>query len=582
MRLFSPPSNTETQNRYYASELVQLREQVLRLLLVSSAIAGVFVYFFSEFTAVLQDSWLLIGLYTLLFGWLAIIAIANRLTYNFKLYSFLAIVFFLGLISLIKDGLAANGQIYFIALIVLLSLFTDNRTTIAGIALTLVSIILTGGATFFGWLPATGSSVSSSTILINWSSAALTYVLLVTVIFFSISLVVQNLERITSSQKLLSAELDIQRKEMEDHVQLRTKELQRRATQLEVASQIAHTIALEKNVEPLLHKSVNLIRDQFGFYHAGIFLLDEENEYAVLKAATGEAGSKMLAQGHRLKSGEQGIVGYVTASGEPRIALDVGADAVHFKNPMLPYTRSEMALPLKTESKIIGALDVQSEKESAFTLEDIKILQTLADQLAVALERTQLMNDLQETVEELHARFREFTQQTWETHLKKAPMKYAYHYAEGKVSQASMNLPAMKGIQVKGTSILRNLPGDEDPRKATSILAVPIKLRDQTLGTLNLRFNSPDVSPDIIGLVQSTTDRLALALENARLLEEIQSRAEQEHLVSDISSKVRSSISVDDILRTTVSELGKSLGISEVQIQLTNAEKHETSHGELQ
>jgi GAF domain-containing protein len=575
MRFFSPPSRTEAQSRYYASELVQLRERVLRILLISAAVVGVFVFFFSEFTAVLQKSWLLVGLYTLIFGWLAIIAVSPRITYNFKLYSFLTILFSLGLISLVMDGLAGGGRIYFVALIVLMSLFTSNRTTIWGTALTLASIILTGGAMVFGWLTTPGSTLSSSDILINWSSAAVTYVLLVTVIFFSISLVIQSLERTVASQKLLSAELDIQRKEMEDHVQLRTKELQRRAAQLEVASQIAHSIALEKNVEPLLRKSVNLIRDQFGFYHAGIFLLDEENEFAVLKAATGEAGSKLLAQGHKLKSGEQGIVGYVTSTGEPRIALDVGADAVHFKNPFLPYTRSEMALPLKTEGKVIGALDVQSEKESAFTLEDIKMLQTLADQLAVALERTRLMNELQESVEELHARFREFTQQTWETHLKKAPMKYAYHYTEGKVSQESMNLPTIKGVLVKGTSILRNLPGEDDPSKETSILAVPIKLRDQTLGTLNIRFNNPDVSADIIGLVQSTTDRLALALENARLLEELQERAEQEHLVSDISSKVRSSISIDDILRTTVSELGKSLGISEVQIQLRNAEKQE-------
>jgi GAF domain-containing protein len=574
MRLFSPPSQSEAQDRYYASELIQLREQVLRIILVSAVVVGVFVFFFSEFTMILQQSWILVGLYALVFGWLATIAVSNRISYNFKLYSFFAILFTLGLISLVMAGLTGDGRIYFLTLIVVMSLFAGNRTTVIGIAATFATLILIGGASFFGWLhPASSSALSSSDLLINWSTASVSYVLLVTVIFFSLSLIIQNLERTIASQKLLSAELDIQKKEMEDHVQLRTKELQTRATQLEVASQIAHSIALEKNVEPLLNKSVNLIRDQFGFYHAGIFLLDEKNEYAVLKAATGDAGSKLLAQGHKLKSGEQGIVGYVTATGEPRIALDVGVDAVHFKNPFLPYTRSEMALPLKIESRVIGALDVQSEKEAAFTLEDIKILQTLTDQLAVALERTRLMNELQESVEELHARYREFTQQTWETHLKKAPLKYSYHYAEGKVAQENMNLPSMKGVQVRGTSILRNLPNEQDPTKETSIITVPIKLRDQTLGTLNLRFNTPDVSADIIGLVQSTTDRLALALENARLLEELQERAEQEHLVSDISSKVRKSISIDDILRTTVTELGKSLGISEVQIQLTNAEK---------
>ena len=111
MRLFSPPSRAEAQNRYYASELIQLREQVLRILLISAAVIGVFVFFFSEFTAVLQKSWLLVGLYTLIFGWLAVTAVSPRITYNFKLYSFLAILFSLGLISLVMDGLAGGGRI---------------------------------------------------------------------------------------------------------------------------------------------------------------------------------------------------------------------------------------------------------------------------------------------------------------------------------------------------------------------------------------------------------------------------------------------------------------------------------------
>ena len=177
---------------------------------------------------------------------------------------------------------------------------------------------------------------------------------------------------------------------------------ERRATHLEVAAEVArHATAILDDVERLLNDTVRRISDKFGFYHAGIFLLDASRRYAVLQAASSTAGARMLRQKHRLKVGQEGIVGHVAATGEARIASDVGTDHVHYANPHLPDTRSEMALPLKVRDRVIGVLDVQSKETSTFTQSDIATLQILADQLANAIENARLYRELKQTYTDL-------------------------------------------------------------------------------------------------------------------------------------------------------------------------------------
>ena len=175
----------------------------------------------------------------------------------------------------------------------------------------------------------------------------------------------------------------------------------RRATQLAVASEVARDAAAILDVEQLLDETVRLISERFGFYHAGVFLLDDKREYAVLHAASSDGGRRMLERRHKLKVGEVGIVGFVIGTGEPRIALDVGKDAVHFANPDLPDTRSEIALPLAVRGQVIGVLDVQSTEVGAFTEGDVATLQTMADQLAVAIESARLYQMLQQEAKQL-------------------------------------------------------------------------------------------------------------------------------------------------------------------------------------
>lgn len=179
------------------------------------------------------------------------------------------------------------------------------------------------------------------------------------------------------------------------------QEAERRARLLEAAAQVGRDVTSILDLDELLHKTVDIICDAYGFYYAGIFLVVEEGEWAVLRAGYGEAGEAMLAQGHRLKVGGHSMVGAATSTLKARIALDVGEEPVHFKNPLLPHTRSEMALPLLVKDRAIGALTVQSVQPAAFSEEDVTSLQAMADQLAVAINNAQLLRDLEAAHAEL-------------------------------------------------------------------------------------------------------------------------------------------------------------------------------------
>ncbi|MBL8103783.1 MAG: GAF domain-containing protein, partial [Anaerolineales bacterium] len=192
---------------------------------------------------------------------------------------------------------------------------------------------------------------------------------------------IQRARKSEELQKIENIELDDLRASLEERVAQRTSELdsanrnnEKRAKQFEAIAQIARAISSIQGLDSILPQITQVISEQFGHYHTGIFLLDENREFAVLRAANSEGGHGMLESGHKLQVGQTGIVGYVAATGQPRIALDVGTDAVYFDNPFLPNTHSEIALPLRVGGQTVGVLDVQSETSNAFTESDIEVL----------------------------------------------------------------------------------------------------------------------------------------------------------------------------------------------------------------
>ncbi len=177
-------------------------------------------------------------------------------------------------------------------------------------------------------------------------------------------------------------------------------ESQRRLVRLEAVATVGRDATVLIDPNDLLQRVAHLISAQFGFYHVGIFLIDDRREYAVLRASNSEGGQRLLELGHKLKVGAQGMVGYVAATGAPRIALDVGEDKVHFVNVFLPHTRSEISLPMRHRGEVLGVLDVQSTEAGAFSPDDFTALQIMADQLANALVNARLYETLQRRLEE--------------------------------------------------------------------------------------------------------------------------------------------------------------------------------------
>ncbi len=353
---------------------------------------------------------------------------------------------------------------------------------------------------------------------------------------------------------------------LEQRVAEQTRDLEKRAIQLEAAAQVARGAAAIRDVKQLLDETVHLISNRFGFYHAGIFLLDAREEYAVLRAASSPGGQRMLAREHKLKVGEVGIVGYAAGTGKPRIALDVGADSVYFDNPDLPTTRSEMALPLKVRDQVIGVLDVQSTEERAFSDEDVSILQTMADQIGTAIENARLLEETQEALRELETAYSLYTQESWQGLARRSAQPLGYRYRSLGIEPAIEQAPETRQAWREGRPVMVETPATE--QSTVSRLAVPMKLRDQVVGVLNLRFDGQPASSDTISLIEQIANRLALALENARLLEETHERAERERITANITARIRASMDPQTILQTAVRELGTALGTDRTFVHL--------------
>jgi GAF domain-containing protein/HAMP domain-containing protein len=353
---------------------------------------------------------------------------------------------------------------------------------------------------------------------------------------------------------------------LEQRVEDRTKELESQSARLRMAAEIARDAASARELNELLPRAANLIASRFNFYHIGIFLLDKNKEFAVLVASPTEAGRKMIENNYRLRVGESGIVGNVSATGEPRIALNTGADIAFSNDPYLPDVRSEMTLPLKVENNIIGVLDIQSEQPQAFNEDDMAIMQVMADQLATAIERTRLLQEVERNLNELESAYGQFTRDNWKKVTDGTPTGgMGYRFDNVRLERIS-ELPALTGDALtsgpNGNSKGRS-PGKEKDRS----IAIPIKLRGQTIGVVSLKLKE-GYDHNTISIVESAAERLASAMESARLYEEARLRADREQSISRVTTAISASTGYEQILQTTVREIGSILGDTEVAIQI--------------
>lgn len=361
-----------------------------------------------------------------------------------------------------------------------------------------------------------------------------------------------------TSQELIdrNEQLRQRREELELLVGERTADLEIRTIQLQTAAEVARDATRARDLNELLNQAVDLIHERFGFHHTAFYLLDELNNSLILMAAAGKAGQEMLADTYRHDVNEDTLFGQAVINAEPRINFE--PEEV---DNLLPDSRSEVVLPLRIGERIIGVINVHSLQEAAFDEEIISILQVLADQLAVAISNTQLLQEMEHTLRELETATGRYTKDAWQKVGQRTDRPIGYR-SRGVGIEPIHHVPE-ETDEVTTTSQVADQASIETGEK----LSVPIRMRDQTIGTLSLRITEGTL-PETTALAESVAERMSLALENARLLEETQSRAEQERLLARISTRVRETLDVDSVLKNAVNEIREALELHDVMILL--------------
>lgn len=330
--------------------------------------------------------------------------------------------------------------------------------------------------------------------------------------------------------------------------------LQADMRRIEATAEVGRTITGTREVRELLDQVVNLIVGQFDYYHAQVFLIDEAGQNAVLRASTGDVGRQLLARGHRLPVGSQSVIGQVTYRGEPIIASDTDTSLVHRRNELLPNTRSEMALPLKTGGYVIGALDVQSVNPDAFTSTDVSVFQTMADQLAVAIENARLFQQARRDLDDIERLNRQLTGEAWRDY----------------VSRRGQSRPAGFATSPQGIRTLE--PGEESQGEAA--ISVPLTVRGETIGMIDIIPRDKNARPDAETqqMIEAVAERVALALDSRRLSDQAQQQAAREMILSQVSAELQATTDLDVILRVAAREASRALGTPQGFMFLTLAD----------
>lgn len=381
-------------------------------------------------------------------------------------------------------------------------------------------------------------------------------------------------------------------------------ESKKTALQFETAAEIARDISSSLELDELLQKAVELIRSRFDFYHAAIFLKDLPGEYVVIREATGEAGAQMKRAGHKLSVGAKSVVGFVAGKGEPLIVNDTARDATFYPNPLLPETHAEAAIPLKVGERIVGVLDVQSVQAYAFAEENLRTLQILADQLAIAVVNTELFAETQEHLAQHRLLHHITTTAASGTTLDEAlqsavnglqvtlggdrvsilladrekkilEVKAAVGYAS---NVFDLRIPLGNGITgwaathrrtLRISDVLQDTRYIEGSPNTRSEMAIPLLYRSELLGILNVESEQfaayAESDEELLGTLGGS---LAAIIANARLLEQIRAQAERERILFEIADKIRRTTDMETIIATTASELTRAVGATGARIKL--------------
>jgi GAF domain-containing protein len=531
------------QNRLVKEDLSQevWKEKFLQRILILTAIVGLFVLIpavFGTTDLVLQSVY--VGVFVFL-----VVMTLTPLPYIVKAIGFVLLPLILGFASLSETGIRGDSLFFFLAFVTYSSLLIGSRAGIASITITEFIIIGMGYLILNDYITLTDTEAFAGDLL-DWETAALSQLLISMVIMSALRMLNENFEKTHQRAITMQQSQFVSQKELEARIAERTQQLSRRTEILEATSFVTHQTAILQNLDKLLDRVVVLISEHFWCYHAGIYLINQRGDYLTLQAASSDGGKRLMERGFRIRFGMEGMIGFVAAEKKPRFSGDISNDAVFISNPELAETRSELSLPLIVQNKIIGVLDMQSTEANVFKHDEIEILQVMADQIAVAIEHARSFAESNLTISQLEVISNEKTRQNWKNELTNRKPMYRY--------SASGVTPIEKPVLPQGKNVLD----------------IPIVLRGEKIGNISLKRKAEfqKWTSQEEAIASEVAAQTALALENIRLVERTQERAVREQAISNVSARIRETLDLDIVLRTSAREIQKVLNLQEAEIRL--------------
>jgi GAF domain-containing protein len=520
------------------------REKFVMPLLIGSLVLGMFVLIPAVqsagnliIKAIFITTYVVTGVVTVI-----------RFSYTTRITVFLLGIYALGLSELFAYGILGDGSLFFFGLVVFATLLLSPRIGIIAIAIDILTFIL------IGWLMLSGRITPlnpfTSAIVQDWISASAMIVL-----FGAVTIV--GFQRLESAFLEAQRQIDANLNTIKDERNNLEKKVTERTLQLRRVNEIGSAITAILDPNELLTRAVHLIGDEFECYYTAIFLTDTTGQWAELKVATGDAGKVLLENKHRLDINGKSAIGISIRTKQAYMISNSGPDdvrlenpllpytrsqtALTFENPLLPYTRSQIALPLTIGERVIGALEMHSTKENVFLQQDADTYQSMSNQIAITLENSRLFTEAQQSLSEMSATQQQYLQGVW--------------------------------LSLAADQKLEHALGDSSLTGRQEI-EIPLTLRDQIIGQINMS-SVDEWTSEQKSLIEAIATQAALALENARLVEESQSIAMRERLANEVTSKIWASTTIDSILQTTVRELGRALEAAEVNIEVLMGDNNE-------
>ncbi len=499
------------------------RERYIGPLLLGTLVVGALVII----PALIRTASITLDLIFIIVCLAVLLAAWIRLPFVVRAVVFLVALFALGISDFITSGILGNGLFFLLGLIVFSTLLFSPWMGVMATVVSLLSYLLVAWLTMNGVFDLIHPRTLNVTPQ-DWFSAAAIILLLSVAIIFGFRRLMLEYAEAQKKVDLAVRELDKERTNLEQSVYARTAELRK-------INEIGRLVSASLNPQELYTRIVRSVSEQFDCYHTALYLVDPTGRWAELIEATGESGRVLKETHHKLEITAKNLVSTTIRERIARIDRSLDGMPVKTNNPLLPYTRSEVSLPLMIRDRLLGALDLHSEKESVFVETDIETLQSMANQIAVALENARLFARTEQSLDEMNAIQRSYVQNAWASLTGDKPMEFRL--------------------------------GDEELSEGAKEINVPLSLRDEIIGQISLASDS-EWTPEQRNMIETIATQAALALENARLVEESQSTSIHDRLAADITSKVWAASTLEGILQTAVRELGRALGASEATIEL--------------